>query len=111
MRRLRRADGGAARDHDQPSRGERSRRPGRSSRRTACTSRCGLAACISGWRRQRIGAKAADREEAKLLDEKLRAPLLTMQRTAFDDSGRIVEYGNHAYRASRYYFDTTLVDR
>ena len=61
--------------------------------------------------RQRIGAKAADREEAKLLDEKLRAPLLTMQRTAFDDSGRIVEYGDHAYRASRYYFDTTLVDR
>ena len=42
---------------------------------------------------------------------RLRAPLLTMQRTAFDDSGRIGEYGHHAYRASRYYFDTTLVDR
>ncbi|MBD0321816.1 MAG: GntR family transcriptional regulator [Aldersonia sp.] len=61
--------------------------------------------------RQRIGAKAADREEAGLLDEKVRAPLLTMTRTAFDDSGQIVEYGTHAYRASRYYFDTTLVDR
>ena len=61
--------------------------------------------------RQRIGAKAADREEAKLLDEKLRAPLLTMNRTAFDDSGRIVEYGSHVYRASRYYFDTTLINR
>jgi DNA-binding GntR family transcriptional regulator len=61
--------------------------------------------------RQRIGAKAADREEARLLDEKPKAPLLVMERTAFDDSGRIVEYGSHAYRASRYYFDTTLVDR
>jgi DNA-binding GntR family transcriptional regulator len=61
--------------------------------------------------RQRIGAKAADREEARLLDEKPKAPLLVMNRTAFDDSGRIVEYGSHVYRASRYYFDTTLVDR
>lgn len=60
---------------------------------------------------QRIGAKAADREEARLLDEKPKAPLLVMERTAFDDSGRIVEFGSHAYRASRYYFDTTLVDR
>lgn len=61
--------------------------------------------------RQRIGAKAADRDEARLLDEKPKAPLLVMDRTAFDDSGRIVEYGSHVYRASRYYFDTTLVDR
>ncbi|MCV7354384.1 GntR family transcriptional regulator [Mycolicibacterium fluoranthenivorans] len=61
--------------------------------------------------RQRIGAKAADRDEARLLDERPKAPLLVMERTAFDDSGRIVEYGSHAYRASRYYFDTTLVDR
>ena len=61
--------------------------------------------------RQRIGAKAADREEARLLDEKPRAPLLVMERTAFDDSGRVVEFGSHVYRASRYYFDTTLVDR
>jgi DNA-binding GntR family transcriptional regulator len=61
--------------------------------------------------RQRIGAKAADRDEARLLDEKPKAPLLVMERTAFDDSGRIVEYGSHVYRASRYYFETTLVDR
>jgi DNA-binding GntR family transcriptional regulator len=61
--------------------------------------------------RQRIGAKAADREEARLLDETPKAPLLVMERTAFDDSGRIVEFGSHVYRASRYYFDTTLVDR
>jgi len=61
--------------------------------------------------RQRIGAKAADKTEAGLLGEKPGAPLLTMDRTAFDDSGRAVEYGTHCYRASRYYFDTTLVDR
>lgn len=61
--------------------------------------------------RQRIGARRATRAEARLLDEKPGAPLLTMDRTAFDDSGRAVEYGTHCYRASRYYFDTTLVDR
>lgn len=61
--------------------------------------------------RQRIGAKAATRTEAKLLDEKPNAPLLTMARTAFDDSGAAVEFGTHCYRASRYYFDTTVVDR
>ena len=61
--------------------------------------------------RQRIGAKPATATEARLLDEKPEAPLLAMSRTAFDDSGRVVEYGNHCYRASRYYFETTLVDR
>jgi DNA-binding GntR family transcriptional regulator len=61
--------------------------------------------------RQRIGARGATRAEAKLLDEKPGAPLLTMARTAFDDSGAAVEFGTHVYRASRYYFDTTLVDR
>ncbi|GFM20090.1 MULTISPECIES: GntR family transcriptional regulator [Mycobacteriaceae] len=61
--------------------------------------------------RQRIGARSATRQEAALLDEKPNAPLLTMARTAFDDSGAAVEFGDHGYRASRYYFDTTLVDR
>lgn len=61
--------------------------------------------------RQRIGARPATRVEARLLDEKAGGPLLTMSRTAFDDSGKAVEYGSHCYRASRYYFETTLVDR
>ncbi|MBV9514009.1 MAG: GntR family transcriptional regulator [Mycobacteriaceae bacterium] len=61
--------------------------------------------------RQRIGARPATRAEARLLDEKPGSPLLTMVRTAFDDSGTAVEYGTHSYRASRYHFDTTLVDR
>ena len=34
-----------------------------------------------------------------------------MQRTAFDDAGRVVEVGRHAYRADRYFFETTVVDR
>jgi DNA-binding GntR family transcriptional regulator len=61
--------------------------------------------------RQRIGARPATKSEARLLAEKAGAPLLTMNRTAFDDSGKAVEYGAHCYRASRYYFETTLVDR
>ena len=61
--------------------------------------------------RQRIGAKPATKAEARLLEEKPGAPLLTMSRTAFDDSGKAVEYGSHCYRASRYFFETTLVDQ
>jgi DNA-binding GntR family transcriptional regulator len=61
--------------------------------------------------RQRIGARPATKAEARLLEEKPGAPLLTMSRTAFDDSGKAVEFGNHCYRATRYYFETTLVDR
>jgi len=36
---------------------------------------------------------------------------LTVTRTAFDGSGSAVEYGSHAYRASRYCFDTVVVGR
>jgi DNA-binding GntR family transcriptional regulator len=60
---------------------------------------------------QRIGARIARAEEARLLDEPPRAALLTMQRTAFDDQGIAVEHGRHVYRASRYDFETTLVGR
>jgi DNA-binding GntR family transcriptional regulator len=60
---------------------------------------------------QRIGARIARAEEARLLDEPPRSALLTMSRTAFDDQGAAVEYGSHVYRASRYEFETTLVGR
>src|SRR6266545_2272155 len=36
---------------------------------------------------------------------------LTMQRTAFDDTGRAVEYGSHLYRASIYSFEFVLTSR
>lgn len=61
--------------------------------------------------RQTIGARAAGAEEAALLDEKEGAALLTMQRTAYDDTGRAVEHARHVYRASRYAFDFQLLVR
>ncbi len=50
-------------------------------------------------------------ERARAWIESVGAPLLTMQRTAYDDSGHAVEYGRHAYRPDLYSFDMTLVDR
>lgn len=61
--------------------------------------------------RQRIGARRADARDARLLTEKKGAPLLTMQRTTYDNAGRAVEFGQHAYRAELYTFELTLVDR
>ena len=60
---------------------------------------------------QRIGARLARADEAQLLEEPPRSALLTMERTAFDDQGAVVEHGRHVYRASRYNFETTLVGR
>ena len=57
---------------------------------------------------QSIGARNATTVEAKALDEKRRAALLTVTRTAYDSSGAVIEYGTHVYRASRYSFETTL---
>jgi DNA-binding GntR family transcriptional regulator len=57
---------------------------------------------------QTIGGRAAEPAEARLLNERAGAPLLTMSRTTYDDTGRAVEYGSHLYRASRYTFELTL---
>ncbi|MEH3068239.1 MAG: GntR family transcriptional regulator [Aeromicrobium erythreum] len=61
--------------------------------------------------RQSIGARGVRPVEARLLREEVDAPLLTMQRTAYDNLGRAVEFGRHAYRPGLYSFDVTLVDR
>lgn len=61
--------------------------------------------------KQRIGARAATAEEAELLDLDTGAPVLTMTRTAYDSSGRAVEYGAHCYRPDLYSFEITLVER
>ena len=53
-------------------------------------------------------ARTATTKEAKLLSEHRGAALLTTQRTTYDPSGRIVEYGDHIYRASRYSFEASL---
>ena len=58
--------------------------------------------------KQAIGARAATAAEARALGERKGAPLLTMERSAYDEQGRAVEHGRHVYRASRYSFDLTL---
>ncbi|MFE9654663.1 GntR family transcriptional regulator [Micromonospora sp. NPDC006431] len=60
---------------------------------------------------QRIGARAATAAEAQMIGERRGAPLLTMTRTAYDDQGRHVEYGEHLYRASRYALEVTVAER
>ncbi|MFB9390252.1 GntR family transcriptional regulator [Streptomyces coeruleoprunus] len=61
--------------------------------------------------RQSIGARAATGPEAEVLGEPEGAPLLTMERTTYDDTGRPVEFGSHSYRASRYAFEFQLLVR
>ena len=60
---------------------------------------------------QQVGARLASAGEARLLHERPRAALVTMERTAYDASGAAVEHGDHVYRASRYRFETTFVER
>jgi DNA-binding GntR family transcriptional regulator len=58
---------------------------------------------------QTIGARAATADEAGLLDETTGAALLVVSRTTSDYDGRVIEFGNHVYRASRYSFELRLV--
>ncbi|MBV9204031.1 MAG: GntR family transcriptional regulator [Actinobacteria bacterium] len=57
---------------------------------------------------QRIGAKNASAAEARMLDETRGTALLTMERTAYDQDHRPVEFARHLYRASRYAFTTSF---
>jgi DNA-binding GntR family transcriptional regulator len=57
---------------------------------------------------QVIGARSATAAEARTLQEKRGASLLTMTRTAWDAGGQALEYGSHLYRASRYSFELNL---
>ena len=60
---------------------------------------------------QTISAIPASLEQARLLSEEPGAPLLATTRITYDDHGQPVEYGSHLYRASRYSFEHTLVQR
>ncbi|MCW2289298.1 GntR family transcriptional regulator [Leucobacter luti] len=60
---------------------------------------------------QTIGARRAHGDEHELLDVPKGGPLLTMDRVAFDQGGRVVEAGHHCYRPDLYSFETTLVSR
>jgi GntR family transcriptional regulator len=57
---------------------------------------------------QRMCAKNASAAEARMLNETRGTALLTMERIAFDQAGRPVEFARHLYRASRYAFTTTF---
>ncbi len=61
--------------------------------------------------KQRITAVPASTAEAKLLDVKPHAPLLSMQRTAFDTAGHAVEFADHLYRADLYAIEVTVFNR
>ncbi|NUR06837.1 MAG: GntR family transcriptional regulator [Nocardioidaceae bacterium] len=58
---------------------------------------------------QTVGARNATTAEARLLNERRNAALLTMQRCTYDDRGVAVEYGDHVYAASRYSFEIDLL--
>ena len=58
---------------------------------------------------QTIGARSAQRREARLLKVPAGAPLLSMRRISYDDAGRPVEYGSHVYPAERYSFEMSVV--
>jgi len=61
--------------------------------------------------KQRIGARKATTEEANFLDMEKSSAVLTMDRTAYDNSGRAVEFGHHCYRPDLYSFEVTLVEK
>lgn len=57
---------------------------------------------------QQFSARLATAEEARLLNEPTGAALLTMQRTACDETNRVIEFGQHVYRASMYSYENTV---
>lgn len=59
--------------------------------------------------KQKIGARRARGDEAELLGIEKGGPVLTMERVAYDNSGKAIEYGQHCYRPDMYSFETTLV--
>lgn len=59
--------------------------------------------------KQRIGARRAQGDESDLLHIDKGGPVLTMERVAYNNSGRAIEFGHHCYRPDLYGFETTLV--
>lgn len=60
---------------------------------------------------QRIGAMTSNEYQAPMLETTEGSALVTMERTAVDDTGRHIETGHHVYRANSYSFEMTLVQR
>jgi DNA-binding GntR family transcriptional regulator len=61
--------------------------------------------------RQNIGARKATPAESRLPGLDRGAPVLTMDRTAYDAAGVAIEFGHHCYRPDLYSFEMTLVER
>jgi DNA-binding GntR family transcriptional regulator len=59
---------------------------------------------------QRVSARAASASEAKLLRLGRGIPLLTAERTTYDDRGVAIEFARHVYRSDSYAIEFTLVD-
>jgi GntR family transcriptional regulator len=57
---------------------------------------------------QRVSARLASEEEAALLEEETPAACLTVDRIAYDDVGRFVEFGRHVYHAAHYSIQSSL---
>jgi len=57
---------------------------------------------------QRVSARLATEEEAGLLGQPPPLACLTADRLAYDDSGRLVEYGRHIYNAEYYSIRASL---
>jgi len=57
---------------------------------------------------QIVGARTATKLEASLLECPRSATMLVMFRTAWDPSGKTIEFGSHSYLADRYSFQISL---
>jgi DNA-binding GntR family transcriptional regulator len=60
---------------------------------------------------QRVGARSATAREARLLGRGRGTPLLTVERSTYDDRGAAVEFARHVYRSDNYTIEFTLVDQ
>jgi len=60
---------------------------------------------------QNIGARKSNSVESEMLNVEKGSALLTMERTAFDTTGKAVEWGHHCYRPDLYSFQVTLVEK
>lgn len=58
---------------------------------------------------QTLGARVVTEREAELLGLEVGSALVTMERTAYDSSGNVVEFGRHVYDASQYTVTIPLV--
>lgn len=70
-----------------------------------------LRGVITRVAKQHIGAASASRDVSALLGIAKGGPVLTMERTSYDNSGRAIEFGSHHYRPDCYSFEVTLVGK